>query len=118
MLKENRIKILNYSFLIIAVILSFGGVSTCCLSYGHGLGDILYLFPLWLLTFIYFILVVFLKRKIKESIFVPIIFGIILSFFIVNIFFNKGPECSCNFFNIENDVHFSTVETVESLDIN
>jgi len=81
MLKENRIKILNYSFLIIAVILSFGGVSTCCLSYGHGLGDILYLFPLWLLTFIYFILVVFLKRKIKESVFVPIIFGIILSFF-------------------------------------
>ena len=90
--------LINYFILFVALILSLGGASTCCLSYGHGLGDIIYLFPLWLLTLIFFTMTIFFKKKIKNNYFIPIIFGVFFSFFIINIIFNKGPECSCNLF--------------------
>ena len=116
-MKEKKIRFLNYSLLIVSVILSFGGVTTCCLSYGHGLGDIVYLFPLWFLTFLYFILVIFFKNKIKSKGFIPVIYVIILSFFIINITLNKGPECSCNLFSKKN-YNPSKTEIIESIEDN
>ena len=115
MIKENKVRFLNYSLFIVFVIISFGGVSTCCLSYGHGLGDIIYLFPLWFLTLLYFVLLIFFKNSIKSNAFIPIIYFIILSFFIINITINKGPECTCNIFSDKNN-NTSKTEITESIE--
>ncbi len=95
--KDKKMQIINYSLFIIYIVLSFGGVTACCLSYGHGLGDIVYLVPLWFLTILYFVLLVFFKNKIKLSANIPLFYLIILLFFIINLTINKGPECPCVF---------------------
>lgn len=96
--KDKRIQIINYSMFVIFIILSFGSPTNCCLSFGHGLGDIVYLVPLWFFTILYFILLVFFKKKIKSNLYTPLLYFIILFFIIINMTINKGQECSCSFF--------------------
>lgn len=89
---------------------------TCCLSYGHGLGDIVYFVPLWGFTFAYFIALVFFRKKVLDKGFIPVLFSLILSFFVLNILFFKGPECSCNLFNKEKADSVKTIKVVKDLD--
>lgn len=98
MKKENKLFILNIIQFLTLVILSFGNSFSCCLTFGHGLGDVIYLIPLWLTTLVYFILIVGFSKKIKSGYNSLIIFGSILLLFLLKLIFNHGPECPCVIF--------------------
>ncbi len=88
---------MNILLSLVAAILCFGPLFTCCLGYGYGLGDIAYLFLLWGICSIYLIIMIFSRKKFFENPKPPIILGIILLIFIINLFFFRGPECPCGF---------------------
>jgi hypothetical protein len=84
--------------ILIGVILSLNSGTSCCFSYGYGLGDLVYMFPLWGISILYLIIMLF-KRKIFFKTLIPaLIYGIILCFFIYNLIFNRGSECPCDLF--------------------
>lgn len=112
-MKKRKILTFNYITLFVGIILSLGGPVNCCLSYGHGLGDLFYFFPLWFLTSVHFILVIFLKKRIRSIIIIPIIFTMFELFLVSNIIFNRGPECTCRFFSKKEHNHHET-ELIES----
>ena len=79
------------------IVLSFGGgFPSCCLAYGHGLGDLMYFFPLWFFTGIYAVLFLFFRIRISANILTPVVFGVVISFFVFSLIFNRGPECPCH----------------------
>ncbi len=92
----HKITILNYVLLSIAIFLSVGYFTIpCYFVFGYGLGDFIYTIPLLITTLLLFLLGIFFKDKVKSNISIPIIFGIILLFFIWTLVFNKGPEAPC-----------------------
>ncbi len=52
--------ILNLVLIAIAALLCVGGGISCCLSYGHGLADIIYVIPLMVFTGLYALLLLIL----------------------------------------------------------
>jgi hypothetical protein len=66
--------------------------------WGHGLGDIVLLFPIWIITAIFFLMFLFKKHLLYAK--TPaIILGIILSVCLYFIIFDHGPECRCALFD-------------------
>jgi len=98
-MKKRKIIIVNIILIFIAIIMCFGGGISCCLNYGYGLGDLAYLIPLFIFTVLYPILLLIFYKKSFHSIVPPIIFILVLSFFIFTLIFDRGPECSCDLFN-------------------
>ena len=82
--------------------LIIGPSFSCCFSYGHGLGDVVYAGILWVGTGIYFLALIFVKQKALKLSIIPALYGSILFFLIVNIVFNRGPECSCEYLALMN----------------
>lgn len=80
------------------LVLSFGNSFSCCLTFGHGLGDVIYLVPLWIGTLIHFVLIVGFKKMIVSGYKPLIIFGFIVILALLKLIFNHGPECPCNLF--------------------
>ena len=92
---NKKIAIANLLLLLTFFILSFGHGISCCLTFGYGLGDVFYLTPIWIVTLIYFILIVGFKKRIFINYETIVIFGVIALVLILNLLFNRGPECPC-----------------------
>ena len=99
MKKVNRAYLLiNLLLVLVATFLSFGFGKSCCLNFGYGLGDVMYIIPFWGLSFLYFILMLIFRKRFFSTIYPILIFGAILTFFILNLIFNRGPECPCHLY--------------------
>ena len=97
--KNKKILIFNIVIFLLFIILSFGHGFSCCLTFGHGLGDGIYLFPIWIITLTYLILLIGFNKKLIKNYNAIIVFGLLAMIFIINLVFNRGPECPCYFFN-------------------
>ncbi len=98
-----RIKNLKYLISHILVIIIgaafclFVGTS-CCLTFGYGLGDIAYVLPLWGISILYILAMIIKRKTFFKSLIPPMIYGIVLGFFIFNLIWNRGPECHCEIY--------------------
>ena len=93
--RPKKILIIHILLLTLYLSLSFGHGIDCCLTFGYGLGDIVYLFPLWLITLVILAQIIFFKKKFTKSYLSSIVFGFVLLLFILQLVLNHGPECPC-----------------------
>ena len=97
-MKNKKYLFIHLFVILIGGILSLNIGISCCLTYGYGLGDIAYIFPLWGISILYLIIMLFKRKTFFKTLVPPLIYGIILCFFIYNLIFNRGPECHCDWF--------------------
>lgn len=97
-MNNRRNIVINILVISLAAILSLGAGGSCCLSYGYGLGDVFFLFPLWAISIIYLLILIFTRRQFFTSIVPPLIFGCILLVFIFLLIFVRGSECPCSWY--------------------
>lgn len=76
-------------------ILVFGGDFTCCLAHGYGLGDIVYVAPMFVLTILYLVLIVVWWKKMDEKWLMTLFFGVVIFFYIRSLAVSTGFECPC-----------------------
>lgn len=99
-MRFNKIKrrnlIINLVVILIAVIMCIGG--GCCLSHGHGLGDIIYQIPLMVVTGLYVLLLLGDRKTVFNTLTPPIIFACLLGLYILTLIFDRGGECPCRLF--------------------
>lgn len=98
-MKNRRNIVINILVISLAAIMSLGAGGSCCLSYGYGLGDVLFLFPLWAISIIYLLIFIFTGKQFFMSLVPPpLILGCILLVFIFLLIFVRGSECPCSWF--------------------
>ena len=98
-LKFNKHLITHSIAIVFAIVFCFKVGSSCCLGFGHGLGDVFFIFLLYAICSLYLIIMLITRKNFFKTSTPAFILLIILSYFMLQIIFFRGPECHCELYN-------------------